>query len=186
MANVLLPLADGFEDLEAICVIDVLRRGGVAVVTAALGSSVDVMSARGIPMKADVMLDDVDDELFDAVVLPGGSEGTNRLRKSESLRSILQRHNAEHRLLCAICAAPLVLLDAGVVDPELQITCYPTCQMELDRAWTPVPVVANGNIITGQAPGSSLLFALVVLKALLGDAVAARVARGLVTDVLDA
>ena len=185
MASVLVPLADGFEDLEAISIIDVLRRGGVTVVTAALGSSADVTSARGIPMKADVALEDVDDDLFDAVVLPGGSEGTNNLRRSELLKTILQRHNAEQRLLCAICAAPLVLLDAGVVDPELQITCYPTCQMDLDRPWTPFPVVANGNVITGQAPGSALLFSLVVLKALLGDAVVARVARGLVTNVLD-
>lgn len=186
MATVLLPLADGFEDIEAVSVIDVLRRGGVTVVTAALGDSADVTSARGIPMKAEVTLDDVDDELFDAVVLPGGGEGTDRLRKSELLRSILQRHNAEHRLLCAICAAPLVLVDAGVIDPDLQITCYPTCQMDLDRPWTPVPVVANGNVITGQAPGSAMLFSLVVLKSLVGDAVAARVARGLVTDALDA
>jgi len=184
MATVLVPLADGFEDIEAVTIIDVLRRGGVTVVTASLGSSTEVKSAHGISLRADAALDDVDGELYDAVVLPGGGEGTRRLRECRELAEILRRHNVEHRLLCAICAAPTVLVAAGVVDPELQLTCYPTCQMELDRSWTPVPVVANGNVITAQAPGTAMLFALVVLQSLAGEPVAAKVARGMVTDVL--
>ncbi|MBR2839045.1 MAG: DJ-1/PfpI family protein, partial [Kiritimatiellae bacterium] len=96
----------------------------------------------------------------------------------------LRRQADEGRLLCAICAAPTVLVDAGVLDPGVHVTCYPTCQMELDRPWSPVPVVADGNVITGQAPGSAMLFALIVLQTLVGAHAAQRVAREMVSDVL--
>lgn len=185
MANVLLPLAKGFEDIEAVTVIDVLRRGGVEVVTAALGDDLEVMSAHGIKMAADFRLADVIDATYDAIVLPGGGEGTHNLKHCDPLITRLQRQHAEGRLLCAICAAPIVLEHAGVLDEGVQVTCYPSCQMELNRDWSPVPVIADRNVITGQAPGSAELFALVVLQMLAGGLVARKVARGMVTDVLD-
>ena len=185
MAKVLVPLANGFEDIEAVAIIDVLRRGGVEVVPAAIHSSREVMSAHGIPMKADQLLSDVIDEEFDAIVLPGGGEGTDNLKNSDALIRRIVRQREEGRLLCAICAAPTVLQEAGVLDPSQFVTCYPTCQMDLDREWSPAPVVSDGMIITGQAPGSALLFSLVVLQALAGSPVAKKVARGMVTDVLD-
>jgi putative intracellular protease/amidase len=85
----------------------------------------------------------------------------------------------------AICAAPTVLVEAGVLDEGVHVTCYPTCQMELDRPWSPASVVADGGIITSQAPGTALLFALVVLQHLCGDIIARKVARGMVSDVLE-
>ena len=185
MAKVLIPLANGFEDIEAIAVIDVLRRGGVEVVTASIHETVDVRSAHGVQMKADARFSDVADADYDAIVLPGGGEGTENLRKSEAVLARLRRQNEDRRLLCAICAAPTVLVAAGALNPGLHVTCYPTCQMELDREWSPAPVVVEGNVITGQAPGSAVLFALVVLKTLAGETVARKVARGMVTDVLD-
>ena len=185
MARVIVPLANGFEELEAIAVIDVLRRGGVEVVTAALGQDRLVRSAHGIRMEADALLADVIDDTYDALVLPGGGEGTENLKNSDALFRMLRRHNDEGRLICAICAAPTVLVEAQVVAPGIHITCYPTCQMQLDRQWSPAPVVAEGNVITGQAPGSALLFALVVLQTLAGEKVAQKVARGMVTDVLN-
>lgn len=184
MAKALIPLAKGFEDVEAVTVIDVLRRGGVEVVTASLSDSTDVLSAHGILMKADASLADVADGDFDAIVLPGGGEGTENLKNSDALVRLLRRQNDAGRWLCAICAAPTVLVEAGVLAEGLHVTCYPTCQMELDRPWSPVPVVVDGNVITGQAPGSVLLFALVVLQTLTDEATARRIARGLVTDVL--
>lgn len=184
MAKVLIPLADGFEDIEAVTIVDVLRRGGVEVVTASLFDSTDVRSAHGVVMKADARFADVEAADYDAIVLPGGP-GTEALRQSEAVLARLKRQHEEKRLLCAICAAPTVLVAAGVVDEGVQITCYPTCQMELDRSWTPAPVVADGTVITGQAPGCALLFSLVVLQSLCGQSVARKVARGMVTDVLD-
>ena len=185
MAKVLVPLANGFEDIEAVAIVDVLRRGGVEVVTASIHETPDVRSAHGIPMKADALFSSVSDGDFDAIVLPGGGEGTENLRNCEPLHQRLRRQNEEHGLLCAICAAPTVLVAAGALDEGVQVTCYPTCQMELDREWSPAPVVADGHVITGQAPGSAVLFALVVLQTLAGEQVARKVARGMVTDVLD-
>lgn len=185
MARVLIPLANGFEDLEAVSIVDVLRRGGVEVVTASMHPVRAVVSAGGMTVEADRLFDEVKDEPFDALVLPGGGEGTQHLKESAALAERLRRQNAERKLLAAICAAPTVLVAAEAVDPGLHLTCYPTCQMELDRSWTPAPVVADGNVITGQAPGSALVFALVVLQALAGESVAKKVARAMVTDVLD-
>ena len=185
MAKVLVPLANGFEELEAITIVDVLRRGGVEVVTASIHDAVDVKGSNGVSVKADALFADVADDAYEAIVLPGGGEGTENLKNSDELIRRLRRQNDDDRLICAICAAPTVLVEAGVVAPGIHVTCYPTCQMQLDRPWSPAPVVAEGNIITGQAPGTALLFALVVLQTLAGDRVVQRVARGMVTDVMD-
>lgn len=184
MAKVLIPLANGFEDIEAVSIVDVLRRGGVEVVTASVHETPYVRSAHGIGMKADAMFDDVVDDDFDAIVLPGGGEGTENLKACEPLIRRLRRQHEENRLICAICAAPMVLAAAGVLDEDVHVTCYPTCQMDLDREWSPAPVVSDGTVITGQAPGSAMLFSLVVLQTLAGAPVAKKVARGMVTDVL--
>ena len=184
MAKVLIPLANGFEDIEAVSIVDVLRRGGIEVVTASIRGAPAVRSAHGIDMMADALFNDVVDDDFDAIVLPGGGEGTENLRACEPLILRLRRQHEENRLICAICAAPTVLAFAGVLDEDVHVTCYPTCQMDLDREWSPAPVVSDGTIITGQAPGSAMLFALVVLQALAGTQVAKKVARGMVTDVL--
>ena len=184
-SKVLVPLADGFEDIEAVTVVDVLRRGGVAVVTASVGDSAEVRSAHGIVMKADAMFADVAGDHYDAIVLPGGGEGTENLRRCAPLVERLRRQKEDGGLLCAICAAPTVLVDAGVADPGLHMTCYPSMMMELERPYSNVPVVVDGPLVTGQAPGSALLFALVVLQSLEGDVATRKVARGMVTDVLD-
>ena len=183
MAKVMIPLVDGFEDIEAVSVIDVLRRGGIEVVTAALGDSPEVTSAHGIVMKADASVDALADAVFDAIILPGGP-GTSGLSASETLVELLRRHAEERRLIAAICAAPTVLTGLGLVPPGFHLTCYPSCVMDLDRDPANVPCVEDGDFITGQAPGSAMLFALVILKRLAGEAVARKVARGMVTDVL--
>lgn len=183
--NAIVLLAEGFEDIEAVATIDVLRRGGVAVTTASVGSSLQVPSSHGIIMTADTRLSDLDaDALWDVVVLPGGMPGTKNLANSPEVTALLRRHKEAERLIAAICAAPTVLVGAEVLDPETHITCYPTCTVDLDRSSANVPVVVDGNFITGQGPGSALLFALVILKVLAGDSVANKVAQGMVTDVL--
>ena len=184
MARVLVPLAKGFEDIEAVTVVDVLRRGGVEVVTASISDSVEVESAHGIAVKADALIRDVSGDEYDAIVLPGGGEGTENLRHCEPLIVRLRRQNEERRLICAICAAPVVLVEAGVAEEGRHMTCYPSMMLELDRSYVNVPVVADGNLITGQAPGSAMLFALVILQTLVGEAKTRKISRGMVTDVL--
>ena len=186
MAKVLVPLADGFEEIEAVTVVDVLRRGGVEVVTASVHDRVEVCGAHGMRIRADRQFDEAQRDSYDAIVLPGGGECAETFKRLQPLHERLQRQRDEHRLLCAICAAPTVLEAAGVLDETTEVTCYPSCQDDLKRPWSPVPVVHDGTVITGQAPGTAVLFALVVLKALVGGKVAWKVAQGMVTDVLDA
>lgn len=184
MRSALVLLAAGFEEIEALTAVDVLRRGGVRVTTAAVGRSLSVRGAHGVTVTADAFFDDVANRAFDALVLPGGGEGTDRLKASPSVLARVRRQSEEGGLLCAICAAPTVLAAAGVLGPDAHVTCYPSCEEGLALPSAGVPVVADGNVITGQAPGASLLFALVVLKHLTGEDTAYRVADGLVTDVL--
>lgn len=178
-------LAEGFEDIEAVTVIDVLRRGGVAVTTVSVGGSLGVKSAHGIEMRADRLLENLGEGVWDAVILPGGMPGTENLSKSPGVIEILKRHAEAGRLICAICAAPTILSSAGILPSGTHVTCYPSCAVDLDRPSANVPVVVDGNFITGQAPGSAMLFSLVVLQSLIGEEVASKIARGMVTDVLD-
>ena len=182
MATALVPVADGFEEVEAIAAIDVLRRGGVEVVVASIGRSPEVKGAHGIVVKADALFSDVAESAYDAIVLPGGGEGTENLKNSDALLKRLVRQREEGGLLCAICAAPTVLQEAGLLEPGQHVTCYPTCQMEIDCTWVNQPAVSHNGIITGRAPGSAMTFAMVVLQALVGDTAAHKVARGLVFD----
>ena len=181
MKKVLVPLADGFEDIEAVSIIDVLRRGDVTVVTAALSEEPVATSAHGIRMAADALLSDVLEEEYDAIILPGGGEGTNNLKKCAPLLTRLQRQKHDGRLVCAICAAPLVLEEAGVLEGE-SVTCYPTCSPGMGRRVENVPVVADGLVVTGQGPGSAMLFALAVLAQLEGPKKAHGVANGMLAE----
>lgn len=182
MSKVLVPLVEGFEEIEAVTLVDVLRRGGVEVTIAALAPDLQVKGAHGMILQADSHFDEVSSAEYDAIALPGGP-GSESMRHDEGLLERLRQQKQEGRIIAAICAAPLVLMDAGVLEPGQHITCYPTCEVELDRACAAVPVVADKLIITGQAPGAALLFALIVLKTLAGEDVAKRIANGLVTRV---
>ena len=182
MKTALVPLADGFEDIEAVSIIDVLRRGGVQVVTAALGQDRLVRSAHGIRMEADALLSEAIEDEFDAIILPGGGEGTENLLACEPLAMRLQRQKSEGKYVCAICAAPTVLEAAQVLEDE-DVTCYPSCAAKMGRRVQSVPVVADGQVITGQGPGSATLFALVVLMHLTDERTAHGVANGMVTEL---
>ena len=185
MAKVLVPLADGFEEIEAVTVVDVLRRGGVEVVTASVHDRLEGQGAHGMKIGADRQFDEAQRDSYDAIVLPGGGGCAETFRQFEPLHERLRRQRDAHRLLCAICAAPTVLEAAWVLDENTEVTCYPTCRDDLERPWSAAPVVHDGTVITGQAPGTAVLFALVVLQVLAGERVARKVAQGMVTDVLD-
>ena len=182
MKKALVPLADGFEDIEAVSIVDVLRRGGVEVVTASLADSTAVRSAHGILMEADARLPDVLEDEYDAIILPGGGEGTQNLSECEPLLERLRRQKADGGLVCAICAAPTVLEKAEVIDDEA-VTCYPSCTPQMGRSVESVPVIADGQVITGQGPGAAMLFALVVLAHLTDEKTAHGVANGMITEL---
>lgn len=180
-SKALVVFADGFEDIEAVSIVDVLRRGGVEVVAASLNPEPWALSAHGIRMSTDAILSDVLDDEFNAIILPGGGEGTQNLKKCAPLLERLRKQKAVGGLVCAICAAPTVLEEAGVIDDE-SVTCYPSCRVDMGRRVEDVPVIADGQLITGQGPGAATLFGLAVLAHLAGEKVAHGVANGMITD----
>jgi protein deglycase len=178
--NILIPLADGLEEIEAVTIIDVLRRSGLAVTTASLTDDTQLCGAHKILIQADAALSALNPDDFDAVVLPGGGEGTDNLMADPRIIEMIRRYNAQDKYICAICAAPTVLAKAGVLQ-GLKGTCYPSCAGALGESYTDVPVVADGNIITSQGPGTALLFSLVLAHHFAGEESARKVAAAMLT-----
>ncbi len=178
--RVMVPLAEGFEEIEAVTIIDVLRRGGLEVVSAALGPDRAVCGSRGVTILADMLWPEVDE--FDAIVLPGGGKGAENLGADLRVVETLRAFDAADKFIAAICAAPTVLATAGLLQGR-RATCYPACAAELGQAYDNVPVVADRNIITGQGPGTAMLFALVLIKHFVDEETAHGVADGLLTTL---
>ncbi len=168
MIKVLVPFAQGFEEIEALTLVDVLRRSGVEVVMAALDSDV-IEGAHGVKVHSDVLLKEVVKDDFDAVVLPGGLPGSEYLAKSEMLKGILKRHDDNKKLLGAICAAPWALGEAGVL--KSSYTCYPSFEKVIMKNGyiSKDDIVIDENIITSRGPATAMKFALAIVKALCGD-----------------
>jgi 4-methyl-5(b-hydroxyethyl)-thiazole monophosphate biosynthesis len=175
--RVLVPLAEGFEEIEAITIIDVLRRASIDVVTAALAELV-VKGSHGISVTADARLDDVASAAFDAVVLPGGMPGSRTLRDDERVLGIVRRLAREHKLVAAICAAPIALEAAGVLRGK-RATSYPGNELPSAR-YTEERVVADGALITSRGPGTALEFALTLVERLNGPEATQKLRTGMI------
>ena len=174
--RVLVPLAAGFEEIEAATIIDLLRRAGIEVVVAALGGTT-VRGAHGLAFVADTTLDAVIDDRHDAVVLPGGEPGATALTADARVQQVLKRQAEEGRLVAAICAAPKALAAAGLLDGRAA-TSYPGY---LDQhpapgmSYVAQPVVVDGGVVTSRGPGTALDFALALIELLQGRAGRVRV-----------
>ena len=169
MARVLVPLANGCEELEAVTIIDLLRRAGVEVVSAGLGEGA-VTASRGVVLMPDRSLDEVLDQDFDMVVLPGGGPGADRLDADPRVHSLLQRMAEQDRYTAAICAAPKVLLNAGLLDGR-KATAYPGVidgRMTAGSQLLSEAVVIDGKVVTSRGPGTAMDFALTLIEQLLG------------------
>lgn len=171
MARVLVPLAEGFEELEAVTVVDLLRRAGIEVVTAGLAPG-PVTGSHGITLQTDATLDEVLTQGFDMIVLPGGLPGATNLGDDARLLGRLRQQAAERRHIAAICAAPAVLAKAGLLDGR-RATSFPGF-LSPDR--TPgllvldEPVVTDGLLVTSRGPGTAIDFALALIERLAGAA----------------
>ena len=168
MSKVYIFLADGFETVEALAPVDVMRRAGIEVVTVSIMGRQNVVSAQNIPVVADALYEDLCFCDADAFVLPGGGTGTENLSAHASLRALLEKVNAEGKLVAAICAAPMVLGRTGLLKGR-KATCYPGCEGDLFGAeYTAAPVEKDGNIITGCGPGVSFDFGFAIVEYLCG------------------
>ena len=168
MKKVIVFLADGFEDCEAVATVDLLRRAGVDVKTASIMENRKVKSAHDIIVMADIMAQDADFAEADMIILPGGGGGTENLKKSELVRQQCLSF-AKDKMVAAICAAPTVLGELGILEGK-KATCYPGCEEGLKGAeYTQETVTVDENIITGRAPGAAYAFGLELIKILEGE-----------------
>lgn len=168
MASVLVPLADGCEEIEAITIVDLLRRAGVEVTTAALHGT-EVIGSHGIRIGADEALDDALAGSYDMVVLPGGLPGADHLEQDPRVRELLQAMARAGRYTAAICAAPKVLAAAGLLEGR-RATSYPGFLDGYAVEQVEEAVVRDGHVITSRGPGTAMDFALALIERLLGEA----------------
>lgn len=176
--KVLIAIADGSEEMETVIPADVLRRAG-ADVTLASVNKLEITASRGIKLIADKLIAECEKENFDLIVLPGGMPGAEHLRDSVILKNMLQKQAAAGKLIAAICAAPVVVLQHhGLLDGK-KATCHPALLHELKNS-SKERVVISDNIITSQGPGTAAEFALKLVELLIDAKTAQKVASGLV------
>ena len=167
--TVLVPVADGTEELEAVAIIDVLRRAGATVTVASVTGNRQITASRGVVIVADALIEACAEKDYDLVVLPGGMPGAEHLRDSVDLIRILKRQREKERLYGAICASPAVVLAHHGLLEGRQATCHPSLVDQLpvkDRVDS--RVVVDGNCLTSRGPGTAVEFALALVERLYG------------------
>ena len=182
MPKVLLPLASGFEEIEAISIIDVLRRAGVEVIVAGVNADI-IEGANKISVKSDCLISDITSiDGIDMIVLPGGWGGTKVLAEDEKVQSLLKEMNSKGKKIGAICAAPYALERAGVLKEGF--TCYPSVEDEIKtKGYTSKEkVVMSENIMTSRGPGTAICFGLAIVKKLVSQEVYLQLKGGLLAE----
>ena len=178
--KVLVPIANGTEEIEAVCIIDVLRRAGASVIVASV-DDLQVTASRGVKLVADKLITDCVDEKYDLVVLPGGMPGAEHLRDSKELETILRNQKQEERLYGAICAAPAVVLQHHGLLDQRRATCHPNFVDQLvNTDLVESRVAVDGTCVTSRGPGTALEFALKLVELLYGQEKAKEVAAPMV------
>ena len=179
MAQVLIPLADGCEEMEAVIVTDVLRRAGITVMTAGLTADV-ITASRDVRLVPDVCWEDVDASDYDMIILPGGLDGTEALCQHAGVQQAVEEFAKSGKRIGAICAASLALYRAGILQNRA-FTCYPGIEKMMDNTVirSNERVVEDGNLITSQGPGTAFEFALKIVEQLTNTETATRVAEGM-------
>lgn len=178
--TVLVVLADGFEEIEAITPIDVLRRAGLEVIVAGVGKR-EVPGAHGVTIETDIILEQYQGAP-DAVVLPGGMPGAANLQKSQAVNDVIRKVAKAGKLIGAICASPAVVLaPAGILEGK-RATCYPGFEDEFGSkvVFTEERVVRDGQVITSRGPGSALEFSIELVRHLVNEDAAKKLAQAMV------
>lgn len=176
-------LAPGFEEMEAIAVVDVLRRGGVDIRTVSVGGGDEVTGAHQVTLRADLSLEQIRPEEAECLIFPGGMPGAQNLCECEKLMTILQHHYDQGRTVAAICAAPALVLSRLKTNGKLRVTCYPGFEKYLsDFEVVADGVVVDGKVITGKGPGFAIPFGSAILEQLRSARCAVEVAGGMLLD----
>jgi len=182
MKQILIPIANGTEEIEAVTLIDVLRRAKLVVTTASVGSELTIEGANGISIVADRSIENCHVDDFDMILLPGGWGGTDVFSESETLQTMLKTMNEKNKTIGAICAAPYALHTAGVLSDRF--TCYPSVEekIRLNGYESNQKVIEDGNIITSRGPGTAMCLALYLVKKFAGEETYEALRAGLLAD----
>ena len=165
MKKVLVTIAPGFEEIETITIVDILRRAGARVTLAATVPGL-LEGSRGIKIEPDELLDNIKEKDFDLICLPGGQPGTDNLGNDVRIEQILKRMQTQDKYIAAICAAPTVLKKVGILKNK-SMTCHPSVQSGFD-SYVKDRVVVDEKVITSQSPGTAMEFALKLVELLFG------------------
>lgn len=179
MPTVLVPLAQGCEELEAVTIVDLLRRAGITVITAGLDEK-PVKASRGVVLIPDKLLDEVLEHSFDMIVLPGGLPGADHLNRDPRIHHLLKTLHSQGKYTAAICAAPKILADAGILT-DRKATSYPgVLDGEHNLHFIDTPVMVDDKVVTSRGPGTAMDFALTLIELLLDKSARLKVEAGLV------
>lgn len=179
MKKVYVFLADGFETVEALAVVDILRRASIEAVTVAVSDSKKIISAQKIEVNADVLISDVDASDADVVFLPGGMPGTRNLEADATVTDIVKKQYAAGRIVAAICAAPSIFGHLGMLEGK-RATCYPGFEKDLYGAvYTGARVERDGNVVTGKGMGTAIDMGLELVELLSDKEAAEKIAHGI-------
>jgi len=169
MKKAIVLLTKGFEEVEALTVVDVLRRGGVHCITCSIDGAEEVLGSHSIHVKANNLIEKVDVDKYDALVIPGGMPGAAHLRDSKKVIDLVKKFNSENKILAAICAGPIVFGKAGVLEGK-KVTSYPGFEGELGTVtYCKDIVVQDGNIITSRGPATAMYFSFKILESLVDN-----------------
>jgi len=174
MANALIVIAQGIEEMETVIIADILVRAGIDITLASVTGR-QIEGSRGVRIVADVDLNQVKDQSFDMIICPGGLPGAEHLRDSELLKSLLMQQDKQNKWIAAICASPALVLAHHGLLLKRRATCYPGSEEQLPL-YVDEAVVIDGHVITSQGPGTAMIFALKLVQVLVGEVQAKEVA----------
>jgi len=182
MTTILIPIATGFEEIEAVSLIDILRRADIKVIVASLTDELQVQGANGIVLVANRNISGITSQDIDMILLPGGWGGTNLLAEDKYVQNLLKDMNAKGKDISAICAAPFALYKADVLPSKF--TCYPSVEERIDNDGYIADdnVIEDGNIITSRGPGTAMCLGLYIVKKYKGDKIYRELKSGLLAE----
>ena len=181
MANILIPISNGFEEIEAISIIDVCRRANIEVTIAAV-EDLTTIGAHNIKIQADCKIEDISSDNFDMIVLPGGLPNAFTLAENSRVQLLLKEFKDKNKKIGAICAAPYALYKAGVLNKNY--TCYPSFEKKIkeDGYFSNKDIVIDDKVITSRGPATAMIFALEIVKILCDKKIYIEVKDGLLVN----